>query len=91
MVTLECHVSELYGDYSDQEHPVAVVRAKCFLLDESEVEAAVLFSRDFEAAVPIGGTGPQPLVDAWGTCLSQVFDELGADLRRGGAQRTQPE
>ena len=88
--TLECHVLELYGDYSDQGNQVAVVRAKFFLLDESEVEAQVLLSRDIDAVAPIEGTGAQALVDAWGTCLNRIFDELGTELR-SAAQIAQPE
>jgi len=71
----------LPGDYRDPRTPKAVVKAKFFLLDESGVDARVVFSREYEQVQPMSKTAPTALIDAWGAALDRIYDALVRDVK----------
>lgn len=83
--SLQCVVSELYGDMSNAGSPRAVIAARFFLLDETDVDAKVLFNRDYRQSEPIDGTGADKLTQAWGRAMKKTLEQLTADLRAGPA------
>ena len=78
---LQCVVSQLYGDMSDAGSPKAVLSARFFLLDETDIDAKVLFSKDYQQTEPTGESGADSLTQAWGSALKKVLEQLTADLR----------
>ncbi len=79
---LQCVVSQLYGDMSDAAvSPRAVVQARFFLLDESDVEAKVLFNREYRQAEPVSGNGTDKLTQAWGRAMRKILEQVTTDLR----------
>ena len=73
-------VNELYGDMTDPDAEQAVIAARVFLLDDSEVEARVPLVRDYREIEPLNGAGPDALVEAWGRSLGRIFAQLSADV-----------
>jgi uncharacterized lipoprotein YmbA len=80
-VSLQCVVSQMYGDMSDAAAPKAVVSARFFLLDESDVDAKVLFSKEYRQVEPVGGAGAGKLTQAWSLAIKRILEQLTADLR----------
>jgi len=88
--SLQCVVTQLYGDMSEAgAAPRAVVEARFFLLDETDVDAKVLFSHDYRQAEQVGGTGAEKLTQAWGRAMKRILEQLTADLRAGRPAGTQ--
>ena len=80
--SLQCVVTQLYGDMSDPAVSArAVVEARFFLLDETDVDAKVLFSKDYRQAEPVTGTGADKLTQAWGRAMRKILEQLTTDLR----------
>lgn len=79
--SLQCVVSQLYGDMSDAASPKAVIEARFFVLDESDVDAKVLFNQTYRHAEPAGGAGADKLTQAWGRAMKKVLEQLTTDLR----------
>lgn len=80
--SLQCVVTELYGDMSEPGvSPRAVIAARFFILDESEVEAKVLFSRDYRQVEPTRGSGADNLAQAWGRAMKRILEQLTTDLK----------
>lgn len=80
--SLQCVVTQLYGDMSDPAvSPRAVFQARFFLLDETGVDAKVLFTRDYREVEQVDGTGTEELTQAWGRALKKILERLTSDLR----------
>ncbi|WP_421901175.1 ABC-type transport auxiliary lipoprotein family protein [Maridesulfovibrio sp.] len=76
---LEGVVNSIYGDYSGPE-PKAVIRMQFILLNNSNPDLPIVYSRDFSRDIVIGATGPAALVKAMNKGLTEIFVELEKDL-----------
>ncbi|MFW5497990.1 MULTISPECIES: ABC-type transport auxiliary lipoprotein family protein [unclassified Maridesulfovibrio] len=76
---LEGVVNSIYGDYSGPE-PKAVIKMQFILLNNSNPDLPIVYSRDFSRNVVIGSRGPAALVKAMNKGLTYIFGELEKDL-----------
>jgi len=80
--SLQCVVSQLYGDMSEPgASPRAVVEARFFLFDDTGVDAKVLFNRDYREAEPVDETGTVKLAQGWGRAMEKILQRLVTDLQ----------
>lgn len=75
---LEGFVVDLYADA--REKPAAAVVGINFYLTRTTFPAAVAWSRDYRERVPIAGTTPEALAQAWSEALGRVLASLVRDL-----------
>jgi hypothetical protein len=78
--SLQCIVTALYCDKTNPEAPKAVVAARFFLIDDSSVEARVLFTRDYREAQPMP-EGRGALALGWSQVMRTILEKLSSDLR----------
>lgn len=78
---LEGFVNSIYGDYSGAE-PQAVIRMQFILLNNSNPDLPIVYSRDFNHRIAITETGPAALVKAMNSGLNDIFTELEKDLAK---------
>ena len=76
---LEGVVNSIYGDYSGPE-PKAVIKMQFILLNNSNPDLPIVYSRDFSREKVIGAAGPAALVKALNEGLTDIFGELEKDL-----------
>ena len=86
-VELETNVVELYGDYRQPSRPRAVVAVRVFLLERQGASSRVLFTRRYDAAVPLPTSppqdnGPAALADAFGLAWREILTQFTANLRQ---------
>ncbi|WP_027721410.1 ABC-type transport auxiliary lipoprotein family protein [Maridesulfovibrio zosterae] len=76
---LEGVVNSIYGDYTGSK-PVAVVNMQFFLLDNSNPDLPIIYSRNFEKNIPMKGSSPDALIQAMNKGVKEIFTELESDL-----------
>jgi cholesterol transport system auxiliary component len=76
---LEGVVNSIYGDYSASEHK-AVLNMQFLLLDNSNADLPIIYSRNFDREIPIKSNGADVLVRAFNEGLTSIFAELEKDL-----------
>jgi cholesterol transport system auxiliary component len=79
-LALEGEISELSGDYRDPRAPLAVLRLRCALLDESAGASRVLLYREYSSARPVAPASREALVAGWNEALREVLTALEQDL-----------
>lgn len=88
-LTLEGMVNALYGDYTGGG-PQAVVEMQFFLIDDTEGDNAIAFSKTYERRVAIPGKDEDALVAGMEQGVAEVFAALEADLAGALAPRAGP-
>ena len=76
---LEGVVNSIYGDYTGST-PVAVVNMQFFLLDNSNPDLPIIYSRNFEKDIPAKGSSAAALIQAMNKGVKEIFTELESDL-----------
>ncbi len=77
---LDGSVSELYGDYTDANAPKAVIKARFFLLDDSQAETRVVFQKTYRKAPSLREANPEAVAAGLGAAFREVLTELTADI-----------
>lgn len=80
--TLEGNVTALYGDFSDESAPAAVMEIRFFLLENAEGDEIVTFAHTYRAAVPVQDRTTAVFVEALNRSLADILARLEADLRK---------
>ncbi len=75
---LEGTVASLYGDYSAEDAPRAVMEIRFVLLDN---EGAIQFRKSYPASVELGANTPDELIKGLSGCLEEILTNLENDLR----------
>lgn len=83
---LEGHVSALYGDYSSDGKPKAVLAVQFFLLDRRSTGPGITLSKTYRRAKKLSGDGPATLVGGWNAALEEILKELEGDLQKAVAR-----
>lgn len=76
---LQGRINDLHGDYRSQQ-PAAVLAISFMLLDQRGVGSPLLLDRDYRSRIPLNGTSPQALIDAWNAALTRILGDLENDL-----------
>jgi len=86
--TLEGNVTALYGDFSDESAPAAVMEIRFFLLKNTDTGETVTFAQTYRAATPVRDRTAEVFVDALDRSLADILARLETDLRTGLAGKT---
>lgn len=78
--TLEGSVAALYGDFTDDSAPQAVLEIRYFLLNSDSDAEAVVFAEAYRAVTPIPERTAAAFVAALDNCLTEILTRLEADL-----------
>jgi len=91
--TLEGNVTALYGDFSKESAPAAVVEIRFFLLENTDPTETVAFAQTYRAATPVRDRTAEVFVEALDRSLADILARLEADLQKvltGGASTGKP-
>ena len=75
---LEGFVADLYADA--RAKPAAAVVGINYYLTRTSFPSTVVWSRDYRERVPLTGTTPEALAEAWNDALGRVLATLARDL-----------
>jgi ABC-type uncharacterized transport system auxiliary subunit len=81
--TLEGNVTALYGDFTKESAPAAVMEIRLFLLDNTGGTETVAFARTYRAATPVQDKTAEVFVEALNRSLADILARLEADLQPG--------
>jgi cholesterol transport system auxiliary component len=87
--TLEGNVIALYGDFTDEAAPTAVMEIRLFLLENSEGRERVIFSKTYRTATDVPSRATDDFVDALNRSLMEIMTRLEADLPKALAGKTE--
>ncbi len=73
---------ELYGDYTKTSSPKAVIKARFFLLDDSQPETRLVFQKTYRKEAGLVDQTPEVFAAGLGTAFREILTELTADLER---------
>lgn len=79
---LNGYINSIYGDYSDENSPNAVLALQFFLIKEDSGEDTIVFSRSYGKEVGITSRSPTVLINGWNEALREVLIDLESDLSR---------
>jgi cholesterol transport system auxiliary component len=79
---LSGYINSIYGDYTVDGSPKAVLALEFFLIKVDSGEDTILFSRSYRKDVEITAKAPTALVNGWNEALRDVLIELENDLSR---------
>jgi cholesterol transport system auxiliary component len=85
--TLEGNVTALYGDFSPESTPTAVMEIRFFLVKNAEDAESILFSRTYRAASAVPSQATRDFIDAMNRSLAEILTRLEADLPSAFAPR----
>ncbi|MBN1684342.1 MAG: membrane integrity-associated transporter subunit PqiC [Gammaproteobacteria bacterium] len=70
---LQTHITDLYADYRDKDHPKAVISIH-FVLTNPDVEKNnILLNKIFHAAVPLKNKDTESLMSGWNQGLNEIL------------------
>ena len=78
---LEGAVNALYGDYSDNTAPKAVLEMQFFLIREESASSKIIFQKQYHKEEPLKVNAPEALVMSWNEVLNQILTEIENDLK----------
>lgn len=78
---LEGEITELFGDYSDPQKPMAVIAADFTLVDDMEGRGKIVFNKGYRYVEPVASSGAESLAASWGTALRKMLLALTGDLQ----------
>jgi len=78
---LEANITEMYGDFRDQNTPKAVLAIRFFLIDTSGRNSKLVFDKAYEVAQPLAQATASDLIIAYGQALTSILQSLENDLR----------
>ncbi len=85
--TLEGHIVELYGDFSDKKSPKAVVSMQFVLLDSLARSRGDLQEWKYTQIVNVTNRSPEGLIDAYNKAFAQIFSSLESDLMQAVSKK----
>jgi ABC-type uncharacterized transport system auxiliary subunit len=80
--SLQGIVTSLYGDFTKESAPVAVMRIRFFLAGHGSEEGAIVFSQAYRVTQPLSAKTAEALMDAFSRDLTEILTRLEDDLRK---------
>ncbi|HNS20725.1 MAG TPA: hypothetical protein PKH24_09505 [Sedimentisphaerales bacterium] len=84
---LEGNVTALYGDFTSESAPTAVMEIRFFLLGNAAGADRVVFSRSYRAACAVPSRTTPDFIDAMNRSLADILTRLEADLAQALAAK----
>lgn len=79
--TLEGNVIALYGNFTDEAAPTAVMEIRLFLLENTEGRERVIYSKTYRTATAVPSRATDDFIDALNRSLVEILTRLEADLQ----------
>lgn len=86
--TLEGNVTALYGDFTSESAPAAVMEIRFFLLANAGGQESIVFAQTYRAATPVRDRTTVVFVEALNKSLMEILTRLETDLREIFAAKT---
>jgi cholesterol transport system auxiliary component len=86
---LNGYINSIYGDYTDEGSPKAVLAAQFFLFKEDSGKETIVFSKSYQKDIGIGSKSPTDLVNGWNEALYQTLTDLAGDLSQLNLEASQ--
>ena len=80
-LSLEGHVTALYGDFRTPKTRQAVVAIRFYLIGHAPSGDQILLNRAYEQTTALEAVGAESLVAAYDACLERILTHLEGDLR----------
>ena len=77
---LQGNITTLYADYRNPNALKANAGLRIMLVDDTEIEAKIIFQKGYQIAVNIAAKNPKDLISGWNQGFQQIFTELESDL-----------
>jgi len=78
---LEGVVSALYGDYSNNHSPEAVLEVQFLLVRNVSARPVVVFAKTYRIEAPLKEKFPPALAEGWSRSLEHILSQFEADLK----------
>lgn len=79
-VQVEIVVSQLYGDFRDHAHPIAVLQMRFIATRKGGASPDVLLKKEYIRNIPLPARTAAALVAGWNEALKQIIAEAAGDL-----------
>ena len=70
---LSVQITKLYADYSNRQHPLAVISLNFMLTSQKNDKERILLNQNFDAAIPLTAKNNDSLVNAWDKGLESII------------------
>jgi cholesterol transport system auxiliary component len=77
---LEGDLVQLYGDFSSNSAPTAVISMRFFLIDDENAAARVLLQKTYRQSQPLPAATADSLVAGWNRGLGLILNDLAGDI-----------
>jgi len=80
---VEITVSQLYGDFRERNHPLAVLCAQFTYFDApAGMPGKVILQREYGRSLPLDSPNATALMNGWDQALAEILGEASADFAR---------
>jgi ABC-type uncharacterized transport system auxiliary subunit len=80
---VEISVSQMFGDFRQPAHPMAVLTMRFVFFDASKgVTAKVILQQTYSRSIPVSAPNAATLMAGWNQALSEILAETSTDFRR---------
>lgn len=80
---LKTVVTKLFGDFRKDQPPTAIMEIQFILVDSSSVRPTIIFDKKILSKVELPEKTPEELAKGLGMALTEIFEELAAELSKG--------
>jgi len=81
---VEGNLIELYGDFMDEENPLAVMEVEFLFMDIRPLVPLIIFSKTYRESIPITESTAEALVIGWNEALEKILTSLTEDIPEKG-------
>ena len=79
---LEINLRQLYGDFRQLQHPLAILTLQAtFFEAPNGVPAGVILQREYTRQIPLVAPSAAALMKGWDQALAEILIEISADLQ----------
>jgi len=79
---VEINVSQLFGDFRQPRHPLAILTMQVTFFDAPNgMSAGVILQREYSRQIPLSAQSAAALMKGWDQALAEILGEMSADLQ----------
>jgi ABC-type uncharacterized transport system auxiliary subunit len=80
---VEISVSQMFGDFRQPAHPMAVLTMRFVFFDAPKgVPGKVILQQEYSRSMPLDAPTATALMDGWNRALAEILAEVSTDYRR---------
>jgi ABC-type uncharacterized transport system auxiliary subunit len=78
---VEIHLSQLYGDFRQPGHPLAILSMQFAFFDATNgIPEKVLLQREYSRSIPVTAPAAAALMQGWNQALAEILGEVSGDF-----------